>query len=269
VVAVNDVTLEIRQGETVGLIGPNGAGKTTLFEVLSGFTKADAGEVWYAGRRLNRRVALPAGLSLGRSVTPERRARRGLIRSFQDAALFPTMTVEEVVMLALERAHPTTLFASVVGSQEMERPKRTRARELVAMMGLDSHRGKPVSALSTGTRRVVELCCMIALSPRLLLLDEPSSGIAQRETEALGELLRRVKQHLGATLVIIEHDIPMIMSLADRIVAMESGRIIADGTPASVRSNELVIESYLGGDVTAIERSGPRRALRPEAAAPA
>ena len=248
VIAVKDISLRVMPGETLGLIGPNGAGKTTLFELLSGFTRPDSGDVLFDGRRINR-------------LNPEQRAHLGLIRSFQDAGLFPTLTVDEVLMLALERRNPTTLFASMVGSHENERPKRERARELVAMMGLTPHRHKPISALSTGTRRVVELCCMIALSPKLLLLDEPSSGIAQRETEALGQLLGRVKRHLGATLVIIEHDIPLIMSLASRIVAMDTGSLIADGAPETIRSNEVVIASYLGGDLTAIERSGPAAPL--------
>ncbi|MDQ6749052.1 MAG: ATP-binding cassette domain-containing protein, partial [Candidatus Dormibacteraeota bacterium] len=261
VAAVDGVTLSVAAGQTLGLIGPNGAGKTTLFEILSGFTRPDEGSVIYNGIQLNG-AGLLGGVGPRRSMTPERRGRLGLVRSFQDAALFPTMNVEEVVMLSMERRQPTTLFASLAGSRELEGPKRRQARELIAMMGLDSHRLKPISALSTGTRRVAELCCMIALQPRLLLLDEPSSGIAQRETEALGQLLVRVREHLAATLVIIEHDIPMIMSLADRVVAMESGRIIADGTPAEVRANELVIESYLGGDVTAIERSDVTRKPR-------
>ena len=256
VTAVDGVSLEVREGETLGLIGPNGAGKTTLFELLSGFNQPDSGTITYAGKRLERTLSLRGRVVLRRSMGPEQRGRLGLVRSFQDASLFPTMTVEEVLMLALERWRPSTMFASVVGSSELERPKRARAAELVEMMGLQAFARKPISELSTGTRRIAELGCMIALSPRLLLLDEPSSGIAQRETEALGDLLRRVKSHLGATLVVIEHDIPLVMGLADRVIAMESGRIIAEGAPADIRRNQLVIESYLGGDINTIERSG-------------
>jgi ABC-type branched-subunit amino acid transport system ATPase component len=122
-------------------------------------------------------------------------------------------------------------------------------------MGLNRWRDKPTAELSTGTRRVVELACMIALDPVVLLLDEPSSGMAQRESEMLGEILTPLKQQLDLTLVLIEHDIPLVMSLSDRIIAMESGQVIADGTPDEVRNNPRVVESYLGGDVAAIERS--------------
>ncbi|MFN2527070.1 MAG: ATP-binding cassette domain-containing protein [Actinomycetota bacterium] len=240
--AVRSVTLSVKRGETLGLIGPNGAGKTTLFELISGFTKPDEGEVTFNGR--------PIGY-----FSPEERGRLGLIRSFQDAELFETMTVLDVALLATERAQPTRLLASLVGARRLERQKQDRAVQLVTRMGLEEFRRKQISELSTGTRRITELMCILAMEPELILLDEPSSGIAQRETEALGELLRRVKKQLDATLVIIEHDIPLIMSLSDRVLAMESGRIIAEGTPQEIRKDSRVVDSYLGTNVTAIERS--------------
>jgi ABC-type branched-subunit amino acid transport system ATPase component len=171
------------------------------------------------------------------------------------------MSVEDSVVLALERKWPTPLFSSVVGSQKLERSKRKRARELISLMGLEPHSQKAISALSTGTSRIVELACMIALEPRLLLLDEPSSGIAQKESEALGGVLEGVKQHLRTTLVIIEHDIPLLMGLAQRAMAMESGQVIATGSPAEIRANPLVIESYLGSNRDKPER--PSNALTP------
>ena len=257
--AVDGVSLHVDAGEILGLIGPNGAGKTTLFELIAGFSMPDAGRIVFDGHAMTRQVVVPGGrLRKQVSVPAFMRARMGLVRSFQDAQLFPTMTVLETVMLAQEGRLPTTLFAATVGSQELETPKRNQARELVAAMGLERYAQTQVQELSTGTRRIAELCCLVATQPRLLLLDEPSSGIAQGETEALARLLRRIKEHLAATLIVIEHDIPLIMGIADRVVCMESGQVIAAGAPDAVRHDPRVVEAYLGGEVAAIERSGTR-----------
>jgi len=262
--AVDGVSLHVDEGEILGLIGPNGAGKTTLFELIAGFTHPDRGAIAFDGHEMTRAVAV-AGMRRQLSMPAFLRARMGLVRSFQDARLFPTMTVLETVMLAQEGRVPTTLFAATVGSQEGERPKRDHARELVAAMGLERYANTQVQELSTGTRRIAELCCLVATQPRLLLLDEPSSGIAQAETEALSRLLRRIKEQLAATLIVIEHDIPLVMGIADRVVCMESGRVIRAGSPEEVRSDPRVIEAYLGGEVAAIERSGSLSAPSPAA----
>jgi ABC-type branched-subunit amino acid transport system ATPase component len=241
--AVQNVDVSVRHGEIVGLIGPNGAGKTTLFEVLAGFTRANAGQVSFAGRDVTR-------------LSPEARGQLGLIRSFQDAALFPTMTVLETVELSLERVLPTRFFASVIGATGRDRRRAALARDVVASLGLWAWRNAQIQELSTGTRRITELACLIALQPKLLLLDEPSSGIAQRESEALAGLLSSLRTELGITLLVIEHDIPLIMGIADRVLAMDAGEVIASGTPQQVRRDPLVVEAYLGGRVEAIERSG-------------
>jgi ABC-type branched-subunit amino acid transport system ATPase component/branched-subunit amino acid ABC-type transport system permease component len=245
-VAVSSVTLEARAGEILGLIGPNGAGKTTLFELLSGFSRPDSGRVWFDGEDVT-------------DARPERRAGLGLIRSFQEASLFPTMTVHEVVMLALERSDPTRVVTAVSGSRSAERRKAKLADELLDAVGLGSYADTEVSALSTGTRRIAELACLVGLQPTVLLLDEPTSGIAQRETEALGAVLRQVRSDLDLTLVVIEHDIPLVMSLADRIAVMETGALLTVGDPSTVRADPRVVESYLGGDLRAIERSTHHR----------
>ena len=241
--AVDGVEFSLRRGETLGLIGPNGAGKTTLFEILGGFTRADAGRVTFLGQDISR-------------ATPERRAKLGVVRSFQDAGLFPTLTVLETVQLALERTAPTSTVRSLLGGRKADRLKEERARELISLMGLDPYIDKQTGELSTGTRRITELTCVIALEPELILLDEPSSGVAQRETEHLGALLEKVKAHLGATLIVIEHDMPLIMGISDRVIAMDSGKVIAEGSPAEVIANPLVLQSYLGGSTIAVERSG-------------
>lgn len=243
VAAVDTVSLDVRRGETVGLIGPNGAGKTTTFEILGGFTPADAGTVRFNGQDVT-------------WMTAEARAGLGLIRSFQDASLFPTMTVQSAVELALERVLPTRFFASVLGWRGTERKREREAREIISFMGLDRYRSKQIRELSTGTRRITEIACLVATRPTLMLLDEPSSGIAQRETERLGALLEQLKTTLDVTLFVIEHDIPLIMGVSDRIIAMDAGQVIATGTPDVVRNDPKVIEAYLGGSTEAIQRSG-------------
>ena len=241
--AVRGVDFEVRGGEILGLIGPNGAGKTTTFELVAGFTTPDEGRVVFDGQDVTR-------------LSPEARGRRGLIRSFQDAGLFSTLTVLECVELALERVYPTSVVASLLALPGPERRKRERAEAIIDWMGLARYRSSQIQELSTGTRRITEIACLVALEPTMLLLDEPSSGVAQKESEALARLIVKLKEELGLTLVIIEHDIPMIMGLSDRVVCMADGEVIAAGTPEHVRHHPAVVEAYLGGSVTAIERSG-------------
>lgn len=247
VVAVDRVDLQVHRGEILGIIGPNGAGKTTLFEVMAGFTAPDSGSVVFEGEDLTR-------------ATPEHRARAGLVRSFQDASLFGTLTVRETITVAGERVAPSHLLAAALGTPTPGREKAAMADELIGRMGLAPYADKLVAELSTGTRRVVELTCLLALEPRVLLLDEPSAGIAQSESEALGDLLLGIRRELGTTMIVIEHDLPLLARLCDRMVAMNLGRVVAEGTPDEVRRHPAVVESYLGAHHAAIERSGPHLA---------
>jgi ABC-type branched-subunit amino acid transport system ATPase component len=245
--AVAGVSLRAAPGEIVGIIGPNGAGKTTLFDLISGFIRADGGRVLLGGRDLT-----------GRG--PDRRARLGLGRSFQDAQLFPALTVEETIAVAMDRwvtvKDPLNPALHLPAAFDSEHAVRQRVGELIEMLNLDAFRTKFVHELSTGSRRVVDLACVVAQRPSVVLLDEPSSGIAQRESEALAPLLLRLRAELGATLLVIEHDMPLITAVADRLVALDRGLVIADGPPATVLHDPVVVSSYLGDNAAAIGRSG-------------
>ena len=245
--ALNRVSLAIAPGEMVGLIGPNGAGKTTLFDVLCGFTPPDSGVVQLGGVDVS-------------SLTADARARRGLGRSFQDARLFPALTVEEAIAVALERwiavRNPLSAALHLPGVFDAEEKVRTRVDELIDVLGLEAFRTKFIHELSTGSRRIVDLARILAQRPVVVLLDEPSSGIAQRETEALGPLLLRVRGTLGASLLVIEHDMALVSFVSERIVAMDQGRVIAAGPPDDVLHDPDVIASYLGTTEQSIARSG-------------
>jgi ABC-type branched-subunit amino acid transport system ATPase component len=186
------------------------------------------------------------------------RARVGLGRTFQAATLFPELTVRESVQLALEARSATSFWGSALflpPAVRAERAKRAEAAELIDFLGLGRYADRFVAELSTGTRRIVELASVLAVAPRVLCLDEPTAGVAQREAEAFGPLIKRVQQELDATLVVVEHDLPMILSLSDRVYCMEAGKVIAEGDPDAVRNNPLVVSSYLGTDDRAIQRS--------------
>ncbi|MDQ1481643.1 MAG: hypothetical protein QOI44_2504, partial [Actinomycetota bacterium] len=244
IVAVDAVDFHADPGEVIGLIGTNGAGKSTLLNAIGGFAPA-SGEVELLGRDISK---LPAHY----------RARVGLGRTFQAAMLFPELTVRETVQLALEARRATSFWATVLWlppAVRSERAKRAEAAELIDFLGLGRYADRFIAELSTGTRRIVELASVLAVAPRVLCLDEPTAGVAQREAEAFGPLIKRVQQELDATLVVVEHDLPMILALSDRVYCMEAGKVIAEGTPDEVRNNALVVSSYLGTDDRAIQRS--------------
>jgi len=258
--AVDGVSFELHQGEVLGLIGPNGAGKTTVFDAISGFVRQQRGRITFLGQDIT-------------GLTPDERARLGLGRSFQDARLFPSMTVVENVAVALERhikvRDPLAAACGLPAVADAETEVAYRVHELVDLLGLGAFRNKFVSELSTGSRRIVDLAMAIAHKPAVLILDEPSSGIAQRETEALGPLLMRIKEEVGCALLVIEHDMPLITSISNRLIALELGRVVTAGMPQEVITHPAVVASYLGTDQAAIERSGSGGVLTKAAKQPA
>jgi len=253
--AVDDVSFTVREGQILGLIGPNGAGKTTVFDLVSGFLTPLSGRIHLAGDDIT-------------DLPPDVRADRGLGRSFQDARLFPAMTVVENLSVALERhittRDPVAAALASPATRTAEKAVRKRADELIELMHLGAFANKFVSELSTGSRRVVDLACSLAHEPRVLLLDEPSSGIAQRETEALGPLLLEIRERTGAALLVIEHDMPLITSVSDEMLALDLGRVIASGHSDEVVADPRVIESYLGTAEEVISRSGDTKSAAPK-----
>ena len=245
--AVDRVSMDIREHEIVGIIGPNGAGKTTLFDVISGYTPLQDGTIDIAGHDVTK-------------SSPTARANFGLGRSFQDARLFPELSVRETLAVSLERwvKNRSALAAAMYLPPvfDSEEAITTRVNELVELLGLGDYQNKFIRELSTGTRRIVDLACLVAHRPSVILLDEPSSGLAQREVEALTPVVRRLRDDMGSALVIIEHDIAFISGVADRLIALDQGRVIAEGVPVEVLEHPIVIESYLGTSSAAIARSG-------------
>jgi ABC-type branched-subunit amino acid transport system ATPase component/ABC-type branched-subunit amino acid transport system permease subunit len=243
-VAVNSVDLHAMPNEVVGLIGSNGAGKSTLLNAIGGFVPS-TGHVNLLGREISDEGAY-------------RRARLGLGRTFQAALLFPELTVREVIELALEARGSTSFWSAAMflpRSYRQERRRRAEATELIDFLGLGRYADRFVAELSTGTRRIVELAGLLAVAPRVICLDEPTAGVAQREAEAFGPLIKRIQTELDATLVVVEHDLPLILGIADRLYCLEAGSVIAEGAPQDVRANPAVIASYLGTDERAVARS--------------
>jgi branched-chain amino acid transport system ATP-binding protein len=247
ITAVNGVSFVVQRGEILGLVGPNGAGKTTVFDLVSGLLSTDEGKIELNGVDVTKWAA-------------DRRAKLGLGRSFQDARIFGSLTVTENIAIGLERHlevrdHFAALLALPAARESEARAFQT-VDDLVELMGLGDYRNSFVSELSTGTRRIVDLAMAIAHRPDVLILDEPSSGIAQRETEALAPVLRRIRDETGCALLVIEHDMPLVTDISDRMLALELGAVVTEGPPEVVLRDPRVVASYLGDDMAAINRSG-------------
>ncbi|MCU1603390.1 MAG: transporter related [Frankiales bacterium] len=250
--ALGGVSLEVHPREIVGLIGGNGAGKSTLMSCISGHQTPDAGDIELFGQHV-------AGLP------PEYRPSLSLARTFQDARLYPGLTVLETVLVALDRTNRSDTLSALVAApwtRGPERSKRQRAHALLDRVGLADTSHVLVGELSTGMRRLLDVATVMAGEPRLVLLDEPTAGIAQREVEQFAPLLRSLRDELGCAILIVEHDMPLLLSLCDRVYCLENGQVIAHGTPDEVRNDPLVVASYLGTDRSAVDRSGSTRKPR-------
>ncbi len=239
IVALDDLSFDIAPGQIASLIGPNGAGKTTLFNCLSRLSRCHSGEIVFDGQPL---LAVPR----------HRIAAAGIGRTFQNLALFRTMTVLDNVMLG---RHCRTRSGFLSNGLRLPRVAREelasskKACELVAFLGLRAAANKRVSDLPFGTQKRVELARALASEPKLLLLDEPASGLNHEEVEELGKLIRDIRDRLGVTVLLVEHHMSLVMSVSDKVIAINFGRKIAEGTPTEVQQHSEVVEAYLGSSV--------------------
>lgn len=236
--AVGDVTMELHEGELVGLIGPNGAGKTTLFNLLTGVYEPSEGTISLAGTILNGKA-------------PSKIASLGLGRTFQNIRLFKNMTVLENVLIGLGNHGKSEVFASffrLPAFYKNEEALKTKAIELLKIFDLDGDADTLAKNLPYGQQRRLEIVRALATEPKILFLDKPAAGMNPQETAELTQLIRKIKEEFGITIILIEHDMSLVMEVTERIYVLEYGRLIAHGTPEEIRNNKRVIEAYLGGE---------------------
>lgn len=234
-VAISEMTFDVRAGEIVGLIGPNGAGKTTAFNVITGFLKQTGGDVRYRGHLLN-------------GLKPHEIAQRGLVRTFQRTSVFQERTVFQNVLAGLHCRGRSNLWDTILRTRreyESEREMVDAANEILRFVGLEHRASEQAGVLPYGEQRLMGVALALAVKPTMLLLDEPVSGMNPVETARFVKLVERISDS-GVTILLVEHDMPMVMEVCDRIVVLNYGRIIAEGTPAAIQNNPEVIRAYLG-----------------------
>nr|WP_326126438.1 ABC transporter ATP-binding protein [uncultured Oscillibacter sp.] len=258
VVAVDNMNLEINQGEIVALIGPNGAGKTTAFNVVTGVYQPTNGAVWFQGEKIvenhpqgkmkQQYKGEHAGEYTGvRAPTPDAITKLGMARTFQNIRLWKSQTVFNNVLIAKHcRTHSNFLSAAFRLNRKEEQAQRQHVEELLELVGLSDVRDELATSLPYGKQRRLEIARALATEPSLLLLDEPAAGMNPQETDDLTAFIGEIRSRLGLTIFLIEHHMDLVMDISDRIYVLDFGRLIAEGTPAEIQNNQRVIDAYLG-----------------------
>jgi len=240
--AVNDVSFAVNQGEILSVIGPNGAGKSTLFKLISSFLSTSSGDVRLAGERIN-------------NLAPHIVARKGVVRTFQETTIFRSMTVRENIIVSHHLRSRASLWGFFLGSKVAKADEQSfgqSADNIIDFLGLQAIRNELASTLPQGHLRALGMAIGLATDPKVLLLDEPFAGMNHDETMHMVDLVRRLRDERGVTVLLVEHDMPAVMKISDRIVVLNFGEKIAQGTPLEIQNNERVIEAYLGSEDAAI-----------------
>jgi branched-chain amino acid transport system ATP-binding protein len=237
-VAVNQVSFAVQQGEIFGLIGPNGAGKTTLFNLLTGLVQPSSGQMFYQGSEISR-------------LRPHQIATRGVARTFQNIRLFGDLSALENVQIARHVHTRSSLLTGVLGlplARREETTTREQAIALLELVGLGDRSDERARNFSYGDQRRLEIARALALQPQVLLLDEPAAGMNPNEKQQLSQFIRQIRDQFNLTVLLIEHHVPLVMGLCDRVAVLDFGQLIALGNPEQVRTNPAVIEAYLGAE---------------------
>jgi ABC-type branched-subunit amino acid transport system ATPase component len=236
--AVDGLSFSVRKGTIHGIIGPNGSGKTTVFNVISGYYKPTSGEVWFEDRPIH-------------SLSPYRVCRFGLARTFQNLRLFKKMTVLENIASVLDQSSQTKIWDYVINPGKVfrvEKETMRRAEQLLDEFGLSDWRDHDADSLPYGVQKRLEIARALATEPKMLLLDEPAAGLNHTETEELSRLIQFIRDNLGITVLLIEHDMKLVMSICEKITVMNEGSLLAEGPPQEISQNKEVITAYLGGE---------------------